>query len=158
MCEALTRRRVLAACSAVATAGCLGGGDPPPGLRQIEITNYMYTDVAVDVTVRKREQTVFDETLHLSGEQGERVIQMRHDWMGDRAYYEAIFEASIDGRQLESSVDSFTLIGKKRDYGEISCFTPHVGIEPEEITIALGFSEACDPPTTEAPTRRVSRS
>lgn len=152
MSETPTRRRVLAACGVAATTGCLGGNEPPLGLRRIEITNATTTDIAVAVTVRKAGETVYDETRQLSGEWGERVTQIRRDWMGDRVYYELEFEAVVDGRRHTASSDSFSLVGDDGDYGETSCFTPHVGVEFGEITVAHGFYDTCEPPETEQST------
>jgi hypothetical protein len=44
---------------------------------------------------------------------------------------------------------SFSLVGDDGDYGETPCFTPHVGVERGEVTIAHGFSDRCEPPETE---------
>ncbi|MEZ3144543.1 hypothetical protein [Halobaculum sp. MBLA0143] len=152
MREALTRRRVLAACGAVATAGCLSGGDPPLGLQQIEITNYADTDVTVDVTVVKGEEIVYDSTIPVESEHGHRVVQIRRDWMGDRVYYEGRFSTVVNGQRLEASSDSFALVGDDGDYGEMACFALHADVYPDEILTAHGYSDTCEPPTTETST------
>lgn len=146
-----TRRQVLAACGAVATGGCLGGNDPPLGLRQIEIANATTTDVSIGVTVQKSDRTVYDKVLQLSGEWGERVTQIQCDWMGDRVYYEVQFEAVINGQKHTTSSDSFSLIGDDGDYGETSCFSPHVSVKKDDITIAHDFLDSCNNLETKTP-------
>lgn len=157
MHDTITRRRLLGACGAAATAGCLGGGDPPLGLRRIELTNRADTDVTVDVTVRRDGRLVYDDAVAVGGARGERVVQLRRDWMGDRVPYEARFETVVDGRRLEASSDSFALVGENGDYGETACFTLHADVYPDDVRIAHEFAETCATPTTvAAPDRRLN--
>lgn len=160
MTPSTTRRRVLATVPLLALgAGCTDalsfGEDSSPrvGLGAIRVLNRRETQTAVELTVLRDGEQVYEQTHTLDGTEGNRVgsVKLVESWMGQRVPYDITVTAQdprVDAALSTSDADQFF-----EDWGENDCLNVHFDITSETIHTALGGLNDCPSPPSGSATR-----
>ena len=128
MPEQLTRRTCLSLFGAAVFSGCISGEEPYPGLYRIRLQNRTGRAIEPEVTVRKDEVAVYEETHILEAPDGsqyrnridEDSIEPEDEtWLNEDAYYEVTVKVPDIGEETLTTDDFIEMAGDTQD---IECF------------------------------------